>query len=44
MIMLHYGRLRDLEAQAELSAALAGADISEPDDVGALEITLETGR
>jgi hypothetical protein len=41
MLMLHSGTQRDLEARAKLIAALPGAEIGEPDDVGAFEIVLE---
>ena len=41
MLMLHYGTPRDLESRAELSAVLPDAQISEPDDVGVIEIALE---
>ena len=39
--MLHYGTPRDQEARAELAAVLTDAEISEPDDIGVFEITLE---
>jgi hypothetical protein len=41
MLLLHYGTPRDLEARAQLSAALPDAEIGEPDDVGVLEIALD---
>ncbi len=41
MLMLHDGSPRDLEARTELAAALPGADIGEPDEVGVFEVVLE---
>ena len=41
MLMLHYGTPRDLEARAQLGAAVPDAEITEPDDVGVFEIVLE---
>ncbi|MEA2400247.1 MAG: hypothetical protein QOK00_650 [Thermoleophilaceae bacterium] len=42
MLMLHGGTPRDREAREQLAAALpAGAEVSEPDDLGVFEITLE---
>jgi hypothetical protein len=41
MLMLHHGSPRDLEARAKLSAALPGAEIGEPDELGVFEIGLE---
>jgi hypothetical protein len=41
MLLLHYGTPRDLEARAQLSAALPDAEIGEPDDVGVFEIALD---
>jgi hypothetical protein len=41
MFMLHYDSPRDETARAALAAALPGATVSEPDDVGVFEIELE---
>ena len=41
MLMLHHGTPRDLEARAQLSAALADGEITEPDDLGVFDIVLE---
>jgi hypothetical protein len=41
MLLLHPRTPRDKEARAQLAAALPGADIGQPDDLGAFEITLE---
>ena len=41
MLMLHYGTPRDREARAQLAAALPGAEVSEPDEVGVFAIGLE---
>jgi len=41
MFMLHFGTPRDQTARAELAAALPGATVGEPDDVGVFEIELE---
>jgi hypothetical protein len=41
MFMLHFGTPRDHTARAELAAALAGATLSEPDDVGVFEVEVE---
>jgi hypothetical protein len=41
MLLLHDDSPRDLEAHDQLRAALPGARVSEPDDVGAFDITLE---
>jgi 3-oxoadipate enol-lactonase len=40
MLMLHYGTPRDREAREQLAAVLPEAEVTEPDDVGAFEITL----
>ncbi len=42
MLMLHEGSPRDLEAREQLRAALPGAEIGEPDDVGVFDITLDS--
>ena len=39
--MLHDGTPRDLQARAQLAAALPDAEVSEPDDVGVFEVALE---
>ena len=41
MLMLHYGTPRDLAAREQLAAALPGAEVSEPDDVGVFEVLLD---
>jgi hypothetical protein len=41
MLLLHGDTPRDLEARAQLAAALPGAEIGEPDDLGVFEIELE---
>jgi len=41
MFMLHFGSPRDQTARAELAAALPGATVGGPDDVGVFEIELE---
>jgi len=41
MLELHPDTPRDEEAYAELAAALPGADITEPDDLGVFEIALD---
>jgi hypothetical protein len=41
MLMLHDGTPRDLQARAQLAAALPDAEVSEPDDVGVFEVALE---
>jgi hypothetical protein len=41
MLTLHYASPRDLEARAQLAAALPEAEIAEPDDVGVFEIALD---
>jgi len=44
MLLLHGGTPRDLEARARLAAALPGAEIGEPDDVGVFEVQVEAGN
>ena len=39
--MLHERSPRDQEARAELAAALPGADVSEPDELGVFEVVLD---
>jgi hypothetical protein len=41
MLMLHDGTPRDRQAREELAAALPGAEVGEPDDVGVFDIALE---
>jgi hypothetical protein len=41
MLMLHLGTPRDQEARAQLSAALADAEIGEPDDIGVFEVLVD---
>ena len=41
MLLLHGGTPRDLEAREQLAAALPGATVGEPDDVGTFEVTVE---
>jgi hypothetical protein len=41
MLVLHPGTPRDQEARRQLAAALPGAEVGEPDDVGVFEIVLE---
>jgi hypothetical protein len=41
MLLLHPGTHRDEEAREELAAALPGAEISAPDELGVFEISLE---
>jgi hypothetical protein len=41
MLMLHLGTPRDQEAREQLAAALTGAQVDPPDDVGVFEIELE---
>jgi hypothetical protein len=43
ILMLHYGTPRDREAREQLAAALPGAEVSEPDEVGVFAIELEAG-
>lgn len=41
MLLLHHGTPRELGARAELAAALPGAEVGEPDDIGVFEIELD---
>jgi hypothetical protein len=42
MLLLHFGRgPRDEEAREALARALAGAQVTEPDDVGEFEVVLD---
>jgi hypothetical protein len=41
MVLLHLGTPRDQEAHNQLSAALPGATVGPPDEVGAFDVTLE---
>jgi hypothetical protein len=42
MLMLHFGTPRDQAARQQLAAALPGASVSAPDDVGVFEVTLDS--
>ena len=42
MLLLHGGTPRDLEAREQLAAALPGATVGEPDDVGTFDVTVES--
>jgi hypothetical protein len=41
MLLLHVGTPRDQEARAQLAAALPGAEVGEPDEVGVFEIAVD---
>ncbi len=41
MLLLHNDSPRDLEARAQLAAALRDAEISEPDELGVFEVRLD---
>ena len=41
MLLLHPGTPRDEQAREELAAALVGAEVEPPDELGVFEITLE---
>jgi hypothetical protein len=41
MLLLHHGTPRDRQAREELAAALPGAEVGEPDEVGVFEIALD---
>ena len=41
MLLLHDDSPRDLEARQQLAAVLPGAEVTEPDDVGAFDVILE---
>jgi len=41
MLLVHDGTGRDLEAREELAAALPGAEVGAPDELGVFEITVE---
>jgi hypothetical protein len=41
MLLLHPGTPRDAEARQQLAAALPGAEVGAPDDLGVFEISLE---
>jgi hypothetical protein len=41
MLLMHAGTPRDQEAREELAAALPGAELGPPDELGIFEITLE---
>jgi hypothetical protein len=41
MLLLHPGTPRDAEARAQLAAALPEAELSEPDELGVFDVTLD---
>jgi hypothetical protein len=41
MLLLHHGTPRDRRAHAELAAALGEGEVSEPDEIGVFEVTVE---
>jgi hypothetical protein len=41
MLMLHHGTPRDRRAREELAAALPDGEVSEPDEIGVFEVTVE---
>jgi len=41
MLMRHFGTPRDQEARAQLAAALAEAEIGQPDETGVFEVAIE---
>src|SRR5690348_8833103 len=41
MLLLHDDSPRDLEARRQLAAALPGAEVTEPSDVGAFDVVLD---
>jgi hypothetical protein len=41
MLLLHGGSPRDLEARDRLSAALGGAEVGEPDEIGVFEVAVD---
>jgi hypothetical protein len=41
MLLMHVDTPRDRDARAELAAALPGAEVSEPDDLGVFEVALD---
>jgi hypothetical protein len=41
MLLLHAGTPRDEQAREELAAALVGAEVGPPDELGIFELTLE---
>jgi len=41
MLMLHHGTPRDREAREQLAAALPDGQVSEPDEIGVFEVTLD---
>jgi nitrate reductase NapAB chaperone NapD len=41
MLLLHDDSPRDLEARQQLAAALPGAEVTEPDDVGVFDVVLD---
>jgi hypothetical protein len=41
MLLLHEGSPRDREAQAQMAAALGGAEVTEPDEAGVFDVDVE---
>jgi hypothetical protein len=41
MLLVHGDTPRDLEARAQLAAALPGAEIGEPDEVGVFDVAVQ---
>ena len=41
MLMLHFGTPRDQEARQELGAALPGAKVTKPDELGVFEVHVD---
>ena len=41
MLLLHHGTPHDVDARAELAAALPDAEVGEPDELGVFEVTLD---
>jgi hypothetical protein len=44
LLMVHYGTPRDQEAREQLAAALPGATVGPPDDVGIFAVSLEANE
>jgi hypothetical protein len=44
MFLLHHGTPRDQESRAQLAAALPGAEIGEPDEVGVFDVSLDASE
>jgi hypothetical protein len=41
MLMLHLATPRDQESRAQLAAALPGAEVGQPDEIGVFEVALD---